>query len=80
MYALYSMLIFDCLLSEVPHLNKNNPGKKERLTLPSVIYISIVIFWMFQSEVMAGVIYCSLISSSDICFLLRIMQYPSSHM
>lgn len=56
MYALYSMLIFDCLLSEVPHLNKNNPGKKERLTLPSVIYVSIVIFWMFQLEVMAGVI------------------------
>lgn len=80
MYALYSMLIFDCLLSEVPHLNKNNPGKKERLTLPSVIYVSIVIFWMFQLEVMAGVIYCSLISSSDICFLLRIMQYRSSHM
>lgn len=27
------MLIFDRLLSEAPHLNKNNPGKKERLQL-----------------------------------------------
>ena len=33
MYALYSMLIFDRLLSEAPHLNKNNPEKKVRLQL-----------------------------------------------
>ena len=30
--------------------------------------------------ILAAVIYCSLISSSDICFLFRIMQYPSSRM
>ena len=40
-----------------------------RLILPSVIWVSMVIFWRSHLEVNAGVMYCSLISSSVMfCF------------